>query len=94
MPPPSAVAASCREHLADDLGAALAEPGDAREPSIVSGSLELLERLDPQLAVDCPLSEVARSLADHQIGAVPVLDKFGALVGIVSYIDALRTVGV
>jgi CBS domain-containing protein len=49
----------------------------------------------PVIAVpfDCPLADVARSFADHRIGAVPVLDKFGALIGIVSYIDALRTVG-
>jgi acetoin utilization protein AcuB len=45
------------------------------------------------VAFDCPLSDVARSFADHGIGAVPVVDKFGALVGIVSYIDALRTIG-
>jgi len=48
----------------------------------------------PAIAVpfDRPLAEVARSFADHRIGAVPVIDKFGALVGIVSYIDALRMV--
>ena len=49
----------------------------------------------PAIAVpfDRPLSEVAHSFAEHRIGAVPVVDKSGALVGIVSYIDALRIVG-
>jgi acetoin utilization protein AcuB len=39
---------------------------------------------------DRPLIAVARLFADTRIGAVPVLDKFGALVGIISYVDALR----
>jgi acetoin utilization protein AcuB len=46
----------------------------------------------PAVAVpfDRPLVELARQFADGQIGAVPVVDKFGALLGIVSYVDALR----
>lgn len=39
---------------------------------------------------DRPLIAVAKAFADARIGAVPVLDKFGALVGILSYVDALR----
>jgi acetoin utilization protein AcuB len=39
---------------------------------------------------DRPLIELARAFADHQIGALPIVDKFGALIGIVSYVDALR----
>lgn len=39
---------------------------------------------------DRPLVELARSFADGRIGAVPVTDRFGALIGIVSYVDALR----
>ncbi|HEY5950875.1 MAG TPA: CBS domain-containing protein [Kofleriaceae bacterium] len=39
---------------------------------------------------DRPLVAVAKAFADTRIGAVPVLDKFGALVGIISYVDALR----
>lgn len=46
----------------------------------------------PAVAVpfDCPLVEVARSFADARFGAIPITDKFGALLGIVSYVDALR----
>jgi acetoin utilization protein AcuB len=39
---------------------------------------------------DRPLVEVAKRFADDRIGALPVVDKFGALLGILSYVDALR----
>jgi acetoin utilization protein AcuB len=39
---------------------------------------------------DRPLIAVAKLFADTRIGALPVVDKFGALVGIISYVDALR----
>lgn len=39
---------------------------------------------------DRSLVELARHFADERIGALPVVDKFGALIGIVSYVDALR----
>jgi acetoin utilization protein AcuB len=46
----------------------------------------------PAVAVpfDTPLRELAGRFADERIGAVPVIDKFGALIGIVSYVDALH----
>jgi acetoin utilization protein AcuB len=44
------------------------------------------------VAFDERLLAVAKLFADTRIGAVPVLDKFGALIGIVSYVDALRLV--
>jgi CBS domain-containing protein len=39
---------------------------------------------------DRPLVEIAKMLADDRVGALPVVDKFGALIGIVSYVDVLR----
>jgi acetoin utilization protein AcuB len=39
---------------------------------------------------DRPLLELAKAFTDARIGAVPVLDKFDALIGIVSYVDCLR----
>ncbi len=39
---------------------------------------------------DRPLLDIARLFADQRHGALPVLDAFGALIGIVSYVDALR----
>ncbi len=37
-----------------------------------------------------PLREVANALADEKIGALPIVDADGKLLGIVSYVDALR----
>lgn len=39
---------------------------------------------------DRPLTEVANKLADERVGALPVVDGDGKLIGIVSYVDALR----
>lgn len=39
---------------------------------------------------DRPLTEVANQLADERVGALPVVDAEGKLIGIVSYVDALR----
>jgi CBS domain-containing protein len=39
---------------------------------------------------DRSLVEIAKHFADDKIGAVPIVDKFGALIGILSYIDVLR----
>jgi CBS domain-containing protein len=39
---------------------------------------------------DLPITEVVRLFTEGRISAVPVVDKFGALLGIVSYVDALR----
>ena len=37
-----------------------------------------------------PLVEVAQQFADDKLGALPIVDHFGALIGIISYVDALR----
>jgi CBS-domain-containing membrane protein len=37
-----------------------------------------------------PLSELAKELAAERLGALPVVDSDGKLIGIVSYVDALR----
>jgi acetoin utilization protein AcuB len=39
---------------------------------------------------DRPLRDVASELAEDSIGALPVVDPAGKLVGIISYVDALR----
>lgn len=39
---------------------------------------------------DRPLVDVARIFATDRVEALPVTDKFGALIGILSYVDALR----
>jgi len=37
-----------------------------------------------------PLRDVANELADEKVGALPIIDMDGKLIGIVSYVDALR----
>jgi CBS domain-containing protein len=39
---------------------------------------------------DADAEEIANLMIDEQIGAVPVIDSDGTLVGIVSYVDMLR----
>jgi acetoin utilization protein AcuB len=39
---------------------------------------------------DAPITEIAKRFADEKIGAMPVTDRFGALLGIISYVDVLR----
>ena len=40
--------------------------------------------------MDRPLLTLARQFADSRLTAVPVIDPFGSVVGIVSYVDLLR----
>lgn len=42
------------------------------------------------LREDTGLLDAARAFIDHRIGAIPVLDAAGRIVGIVSYVDVLR----
>src|SRR5579862_5046162 len=44
-----------------------------------------------QALPDDELGEVARLMIDNRIGAVPIVDERGALIGIVSYVDLLRS---
>ena len=41
---------------------------------------------------NAPVSEVADLMVANKIGAVPVTDGDGALVGIISYVDILRSI--
>jgi CBS domain-containing protein len=65
----------------------------AIRPKLVTSEPRVSEIMTaPALAVrfDTPLSEISRKFADERIGAIPIVDGFGALIGIVSYVDALR----
>ena len=44
-----------------------------------------------QALPDDELSEVADLMVNNRIGAVPIVDARGGLVGIVSYVDVLRS---
>lgn len=51
---------------------------------------DVMSRPASSVPFDRPLVVVARTFADSKIGAVAVIDHFGALIGILSYVDALR----
>jgi len=44
-----------------------------------------------QANADDDLLEIAELMVDNKIGAVPIVDERGVLVGIVSYVDILRS---
>jgi CBS domain-containing protein len=51
---------------------------------------DLMTRPAIAIPFDEPLVKLASRFADDNVGALPVLDRFGAVIGIVSYVDALR----
>lgn len=59
-------------------------PGSVRIVDIMSGNVI-------QANADDDLLEIAELMVDNKIGAVPIVDERGMLVGIVSYIDILRS---
>lgn len=57
---------------------------DAPVSSLMTGDALSVEQ-------EAEASEIVALMLEHRIGAVPVTDADGTLVGIVSYIDVLRT---
>lgn len=57
---------------------------DASVSSLMNGDVRSVEE-------DDPASDVVEMMLENKIGAVPVTDADGKLVGIVSYIDVLRS---
>ncbi|ARH95078.1 CBS domain-containing protein [Streptomyces sp. MOE7] len=53
---------------------------------------ELMTRKVVSVRLDTPFKDIARTLADHAVSAVPVLDGLGRPAGIVSEADLLRKV--
>ena len=51
---------------------------------------DIMTRGTATVRFDTPIGELARRLADEHLGALPVTDQFGALIGIVSYVDVLH----
>jgi acetoin utilization protein AcuB len=42
------------------------------------------------IPADRPITEIATDLIDEEVGALPVVDRAGKVIGVVSYVDALR----
>ena len=71
--------------LRGSLGATGGRPPlTARIIDVMSGDLI-------QAMADDELTDVAGLMVDNRIGAVPIVDERGVLVGIVSYVDILRS---
>jgi acetoin utilization protein AcuB len=51
---------------------------------------DVMTRTAVTVPSDRPLSELASQLVDDRVGALPVIDPDGHVVGIVSYVDVLR----
>jgi CBS-domain-containing membrane protein len=78
-----------------DLRTAIGDPVQyvelrARRPDSSTHVKDAMSRPAVIVPYDRPLLELARSFADDRLGAVLVADGFGALLGIVSYVDVLR----
>lgn len=78
-----------------DLRTAIGDPVQyvelrARRPDSSTCVKDAMSRPAVVVPYERPLLELARSFADDRLGAVLVVDGFGALLGIVSYVDVLR----
>ena len=70
--------------LRGTLGADGGPPGSARIVDIMNGDVI-------QALADDDVIDIAELMVDNKIGAVPIVDERGVLVGIVSYVDILRS---
>lgn len=77
-----------------DVRTAIGEPARFRELHLDAAGHLVADALGhhPAVAVpfDAALPDLARRFAEERLEAVAVQDRFGALIGIVSYIDLLR----
>jgi CBS domain-containing protein len=77
-----------------DVRTAIGDPTSYARDRRHSPAMFLVENVmsRPAIAIlgDRPVPEVACYFADKGIGALPVVDERGSVVGIVSYVDALR----
>ena len=71
-------------HLGTEHASSLGPSGDTRVATVMSSDV-----LSVDLAAD--MAEIVDLMLEHKVGAVPVTDASGSLVGIVSYIDILRS---
>ena len=77
-------------------GRSLLETGVAERARYVQ-RLKVEDVMTPEprtIREDAPLSEAVRALVDDRFGALPVVDEEDRLLGILSYVDLLRYLGV
>jgi CBS domain-containing protein len=76
-----------------DLRGALAAADEDLAPSVPPASARVADVMTRDVIVadvDDELVAVAQIMIDARVGAVPIVDSAGRLVGIVSYVDILR----
>lgn len=73
-----------------DLRGALAA-SDGGRPSPSEAIVDVMNGNVVQALPDDDLLEVAELMVDNRIGAVPIVDERSMLVGIVSYVDVLKS---
>ena len=70
--------------LDEETAGSIAAVLDADVSSVMSGDVISVDE-------DATAGEIVLLMLEHKIGAVPVIDVEGLLVGIVSYVDVLRS---
>lgn len=70
------------------------EGADAEQAAVPLGSRRVSELMSSSVvsvSVGTDLSAVIEAMLEQHVGAVPVVDADGAVIGIISYVDVLRT---
>lgn len=71
---------------------AVVEPESGSSQTLEKGVAEVMSSDVLSVDTEADASEVVELMLEHKIGAVPVVDADGVLVGIISYIDVLRAI--
>ena len=72
------------------LSGSLLESGEAREKALNTEVREIMTTEPITLSPDDDLQEALELMINEKIGGIPVVDETEGLVGIVTYVDALR----
>lgn len=64
---------------------------DPAEPRMSSRVVDLMNGDVISAVPDDELVDIAELMVDNGVGAIPIVDERGTLVGIVSYVDVLRS---
>ena len=76
-----------------DIRNTIGDPVRYLERTRFAGGLRVQDVMSAPARVttfDRPLVDAAKEFADDRVGALPIVDRFGALIGILSYVDVLR----
>ena len=66
-------------------------PSDEGAPPTTATVVNIMSSDVIRALPDDELADIAELMVDNRIGAVPIVDERGMLIGIVSYVDVLRS---